>query len=160
MWKKTVICVALLLLSSCALPGAVDAKLGALEQKVEQKADNTVVAKEIERVDNRINQTTQITSELMTWKKTIQAETINYGGAGWVVLLVVIVLIILLVAKGLKRFFEYKRMLTLVTDSVFYGPAEMQKSIKSEINRRAKIENKDKDKKILSQFCGKNRNRV
>ena len=76
----------------CVAPEAVKTEIqgirndmGQLEKVVEQKADNTVVAEQVDEINNRIEQTIQLAEELSVWRKSVQAEIINYGGAGWVV---------------------------------------------------------------------------
>lgn len=123
--------------SGCVSPDAIQAKLGVIEQRLEQKADNRVVADEIGRVENKIEQTTQIAETL--WKKSIQAETINYGGAGWVVLTAVafIIAVGLFVTWLFKKILNYKGMLSLVTTAVHRSEPEVRKAIKDKINQQA-----------------------
>ncbi len=131
MFKKT-IQASILALFFCVLPGCmapeaiktdiqgIRNKMGALEKVVDQKADNTVVAERIDQVNNKIEQTAQIAEELSVWRKSVQAETINYGGAGWVVVGVGIVVLIF-VGAGLlliRAFMKRGNMLTLLTGAV------------------------------------------
>lgn len=94
--------------------------MGALERVVDQKADNTVVAKRIDQVNNRIEQTAQIAEELSVWRKSVQAETINYSGAGWVVVGTGVMALIF-VGAGLlliRAFMKRGNMLTLLTSAI------------------------------------------
>lgn len=94
--------------------------MGQLEKVVDQKADNKVVAEQIGEVNNRIEQTTQIAEELSVWKKSVQAETINYGGAGWVVVGTGVMALIF-VGAGLllvRAFMRRGNMLTMLTRAV------------------------------------------
>jgi hypothetical protein len=94
--------------------------MGQLEKIIEQKADNTVVAEHVERIDNSIKQTTQIAEELSLWRKSVQADTINYGGAGMVVIGTGVMALIF-VGAGLllvRAFMKRGNMLTLLTSAV------------------------------------------
>ena len=80
---------AILALLFCVLPGCVAPEaiktdiqgirndMGQMEKLIEQKADNSVVAKRIDQVNNKIEQTTQIAEELSLWRKNIQADVIG-----------------------------------------------------------------------------------
>lgn len=114
-------------LLGCVSPEAVKtdingirADLGSLENLVDQKADNSVVAEQIDEVNNSIEQTTQVAEELSLWRKSVQAETINYGGAGWVVVGTGVMALIF-VGGGLlfaRAFMRRGRLLKLVTGAV------------------------------------------
>ena len=129
--------------NGCVSPGAVQAKLNLLEHKVEQKANNDVVAEQIEEVNNKIEQTTQVAEKLVEWRKSVQAETINYGGAGWVVIGLILMVIVFLGAIGLfimwgfKKYIKYKGMLSLVTTAVHKSSPDTQKEIKRQIRNHA-----------------------
>jgi len=111
----------------CVAPEAVKMEIqgvrndmGKLEKIVDQKADNTVVAEQVDQINNKIEQTTQIAEELSVWKKTVQAETINYGGAGWVVVGTGVISLIF-VGAGLllvRAFMKRGSMLTMLTRAV------------------------------------------
>lgn len=132
MFKKTIkttviatifFCVGL----SCVSPEAVKTDIqgirndmGRMEKLIDQKADNSIVAEQIDQVNNRIEQTTQVAEELSLWRKNIQAETINYGGGGWIVLGTGVVVLIFVVAGFLliRAFMRRGSMLNLITGAV------------------------------------------
>lgn len=108
-------------------PGAIKTEIqgirndmGKLEKIVDQKADNIVVAKQVDQINNKIEQTTQIAEELSLWKKSVQAETINYGGAGWVVVGTGVIVFIF-VGAGLlliRAFMKRGTMLSMLTRAI------------------------------------------
>jgi len=112
---------------SCIAPEAVKMDIqgirndmGQLEKVVEQKADNTVVAEQVGAINNKIEQTTQLAEELSVWRKSVQAETINYGGAGWVVIGTGVMALIF-AGSGLllvRAFMKRGNMLTMLTRAV------------------------------------------
>ena len=123
---------AILALLFCVMPGCVSPEaiktdiqgirndMGKMEKLIDQKADNSVVAERIDQVNNKIEQTTQIAERLSVWQKSVQAETINYGGAGWVVVGTGVVVFIF-VAAGLilvRAFMRRGSMLSLITAAV------------------------------------------
>lgn len=133
--KKTIskrFATAILALFFCVLPGClapgalktdvqgIRNDMGQLEKMVDQKADNTVVAEHVDEITNRIDQTAQIAEELSVWKKNVQAETINYGGAGWVVIGTGVMALIFIGAGFLliKAFMRRGNLLTLLTCAV------------------------------------------
>jgi hypothetical protein len=113
--------------SACVSPDAVKTDIqgirndmGQLESVVDQKADNSVVAEHVDRIENNIEQNAQIAEELSVWKKSVQAETINYGGAGWVVVGTGVMALIFLGAGLLlvRAFIHRGSLLTLLTCAV------------------------------------------
>ena len=123
---------AILALLFCVVPGCVAPEaiktdiqgirndMGQMEKLIEQKADNSVVAEQIGQVNNKIEQTTQLAERLSVWQKSVQAETINYGGAGWVVVGTGVIVFIF-VAAGLlliRAFMRRGSMLSLITAAV------------------------------------------
>lgn len=98
----------------------IRADMGEMEKLIEQKADNLVVAKQIGQVNNKIEQTTQIAEELSLWRKSVQAETINYSGAGWVVAGTGVIVFIFVAAGFLliRAFMRRGNMLNLITSAV------------------------------------------
>lgn len=131
MFKKIISAVILAIpfcvVLGCVAPEAIKTEIqgirndvGALERLVDQKADNSVVAEQVEQINNRIEQTTQIAEELFVWRKTIQAENIKYSGAGWVVVGTCIMALIF-VGAGLlliRAFMKRGNLLTLLTCAV------------------------------------------
>lgn len=94
--------------------------MGRLEKLVDQKASNTIVAEQVDEINNKIEQTTQLAEELSVWRKNVQAETINYGGAGWVVVGTSIIALIF-VGAGLlliRAFMRRGNLLTMLTRAV------------------------------------------
>lgn len=114
-------------LPGCVSPDAVKTEIqgirndmGQLQKLVEQKADNNVVAEQIEEINNCIEQTTQVAENLSLWRKDVEAEVINYGGAGWVVVGTCIMAIIF-VGAGLllvRAFMRRGTLLTLLTCAI------------------------------------------
>jgi len=140
-WPLVLLFTIVLFLSGCVAPDAIKAKIGALEQRLEQKADNSVVAEQIEEVNNKIIQTTKI-----------------YSGAGWVVLGLLLMTVIFLGAIGLfirwlfRQVFKYKGMLSLLTQSIHKCPSETKKAVKQQIKVEAKKSKKHSQNKVnLSQ---------
>jgi len=65
-------------LPGCISPGGIKTEIqgirndmGKLEKIVDQKADNTVIAKHVDQINNKIEQTTQLAEELSLWKKKL-----------------------------------------------------------------------------------------
>ncbi len=147
----------------CMSPGAIKAQLSVLSQEVSQKADNDVVAEQIGQVNNRIEQTTKVADNLLKWQKSIKADTINYGGAGWVVLGLILMVVVFLGAIGLfimwgfKKYVKYKGMLSLVTTAVHKASPDVQKEIKRQIKRHAANGDKSQaaHKNNLAKHCRK-----
>ena len=110
---------AILILLFCVLPGCVSPEavktdiqgirndMGQLEKVVDQNAD-------------KIENNTQIAEDLSVWRKDIQAETINYSGAGWVVVGTGVMALIF-VGAGLlliRAFMRRGNLLTMLTRAV------------------------------------------
>ena len=152
----------------CVAPGALDTEIqgirndmGQLEKLVDQKADNTVVAEEIEQVNNSIAQTAQIAEELSLWRKSVQAETINYGGAGWVVVGTGVIALIF-VGAGLlfiRAFMRRGSLLTLLTcavQKVGKRSPEAIQAVKDQLKQEvAEGRFKEQDRKNLGNFAKK-----
>ncbi len=124
---KAIILALFCVMPSCVQPEAVKTDIqgirndmGQLKSLVDQKADNKVVAEQIGQVSNRINQNTQVAEELSLWRKSIQAETINYGGAGWVVVGTGVMALIFIGAGLLlvRAFMKRGNMLSILTRAV------------------------------------------
>lgn len=166
----TTIILALLfcVLPVCVAPDAIKTEIqgirndmGRLEKVVEQKADNTVVAEQVDQINNRIEQTTQLAEELSLWRKSVQAETINYSGAGWVIIGTGMMAIIF-VGAGLllvRAFMKRGNMLTLLTSAVKRVGLEdprtvlnIKKSLKMCVHERGFC---DQDRKNIGDFARK-----
>jgi len=126
-YATAAIALLFVVLPSCVSPDAVKTEIqgirndfGRLERIVDQKADNNVVAEQIEEINNCIEQTTQVAEDLSLWRKDVEAEVINYGGAGWVVV-GTCVMAIIFVGSGLllvRAFMRRGTLLTLVTCAI------------------------------------------
>lgn len=126
-YPQAIIALLFCVLPCCVSPEAIKTDIqgvrndmGQLERLVDQKADNTVVAEQVESIHNKIEQTTQIAEQLAVWRKSVEAETINYGGAGWVVVGTGIMAIIF-VGAGLlliRAFMKRGSLLTLLTCAI------------------------------------------
>jgi len=131
-----------------------------LEKVVDQKADNTVVAEQIDEINNMIEQTVQIAEKLSLWQKDVQADTINYGGAGWVIIGSSIMAVIFIVAGFLfvKAFLKRDNLLTLLT-CVVKKVGQRSPEVVSAIKKQLKIETSDgglyteQDRKNLGHFA-------
>ncbi|RLC89012.1 MAG: hypothetical protein DRJ03_00180 [Chloroflexi bacterium] len=136
--------------------------MGQLEKVVEQKADNTVVAEQVDEINNKIEQTTQLAEELSVWRKSVQAETINYGGAGWVVVGTGVIALIFIGAGFLliRAFMKRGSLLTLLTcavQKVGKRSPEAVQAIKEQL--KAEVSNggpfTEQDRKNLGHFAKK-----
>lgn len=165
---KTILALLFCVLPCCVAPEAVKTEIqgvrndmGRLEKIVDQKADNTVVAEHVERIENSIEQTTQIAEELSLWRKSVQADTINYGGAGWVVIGTGIMALIF-VGAGLllvRAFMKRGNMLTLLTSAIKRVGLEdprtvlnIKKSLKLCVHEKGLC---DQDRKNIGDFAKK-----
>lgn len=129
---------------SCMAPEAIKTEIqgirndmGQLEKMVEQKADNTIVAEQVDQINNKIEQTTQLAEELSVWKKSVQAETINYGGAGWVVVGTGIIALIF-VGAGLllvRAFMKRGNMLSMLTMAIKNSEQNTIVAVKQNLKR-------------------------
>lgn len=154
----------------CVMPGCVAPEavkmdiqgirndMGQLEKVVEQKADNTVVAEHVDEINNKIEQTTQIAEELSLWKKSVQAETINYGGAGWVVVGTGVMALIF-VGAGLlliRAFMKRGNMLSMLTRAVKKSGKDTVVTVKQNLKKCVhEGYHCDHDRKRLGDFAKK-----
>lgn len=163
----------ILTLLFCVMPGCVSPEaikadiqgirndMSQLKKVVEQKADNTVVAEQVNEINNKIEQTTQLAEELSVWRKNVQAETINYSGAGWVMASVSTVVLIF-VGAGLlliKAFVRRGSLLTMLTRAVKMAGEDSPNTIIA-IKKQLKCSVKDghfseQDRKNLGNFARK-----
>jgi hypothetical protein len=163
----------ILALLFCVVPGCVSPEaiktdihgirndMGRLEKLVDQKADNTVIAEQVDEINNKIEQTTQLAEKLSVWRKNIQAETINYSGAGWVMASVSIVVLIF-VGAGLlfiKAFMGRGNLLTMLTGAIKKVGKDSPHIVMS-IKKQLKCSVKDghfyeQDRKNLGNFARK-----
>lgn len=132
---------------SCVAPEAIKTDIqgvrndmGQLKKLIDQKANNTVVAEQVEQINNRIEQTTQIAEELSLWRKSVQADVINYSGAGWVVVGTGIMALIfvgagLLLIRAFARRGNLLTLLTCVVQKVGKRSPEAIQAIKSQLKQ-------------------------
>lgn len=121
----------------------VQAKIGMVQDKLEKLVEQTaamdtkVIADRIEKVEHVLNQ--QVVGKIEGFQKTIQAGTIKYGGAGWVVVGFAVAIIlflgipILAAYLMLRRASTLKELLRLVTGAVNRADPEVQTAVKAEI---------------------------
>lgn len=141
------------------------ADLGKLETVVDQKANSTFVAERIGFINNRTEQTSQLAEELYLWKKSVQADTINYGGAGWVIVGTGMMAVIF-VGAGLlliRAFMKRGSMLTLLTRAVKNAGEDSPGHVAEEIKHHLKqcVHKGDfyeQDRKDLGRFARKTGN--
>lgn len=164
----TVVISLLCLTTACVAPDAVKAKVGVLESKLEklteQHADTQFLADRIEKIENETNQTTQVAETLLEWKKSVQAENVTYGGAGWVVLGAGLI-VTLFLAAGLLLLLVFVRraktngnLLKLVTCAVQKTSPAVQERVKRQIEREVTNGGpfKPRDKAALAHFTREN----
>ncbi len=129
------ISVLAIMLWGCVASDAIKAKFGVGTK--EQNPTSTVVAKEIGEVDS----------------------SINYGGAGWVLLTTTVILIIIgtFALWSFKKLIDYKGMLSLVTTAVHQSDPHVKQAIKNSVKKHARThKDGDKHRKCLSKECIKN----
>ena len=155
-------------LQGCVSPGAlkadiqgVRADMNSLEKVVDQKADNSVVAEKIDEVNNNIEQVAQIAEELSLWRTNVKAETINYGGGGWIVLGTGVIALIFVGAGFLfiRTFIKRSNSLSLLTCAnqkvEKYSPSSVV-NIKEQLKREVKEgQFREKDRQNLGKFAKK-----
>lgn len=163
--EASILALLLCVLLGCVAPGAFSAKteiqgikndMRMLEKVVEQKIDNTVVVEQVEQLNNRIEQTTQLVDELSVWRKSIQAETINYGGAGWVVVGTGMIALIFVTAGLLlvRAFMKRGNMLSLLTRAVKNSGTDTVIAVKQNLKRCVhEGYYLDRDRKNLGSFA-------
>ena len=126
-YATAILALLFIVLPSCISPDAVKTEIqgirnemGQLEKLVEQKADNTVVAEQVDQVNNRIEQITQVAENLSVWRKNIEAGVIYYGGAVWVIVGTSIMAVIFIGAGLLlvRAFLKRGHLLTLLTCAI------------------------------------------
>jgi hypothetical protein len=78
------------------------------------------VKTEIQGIRNDMGQLEKVAEELSLWRKSVQADTIYYGGAGWVVIGTGVTVFIFVAASLLlvRAFMRRGNMLSLVTAAV------------------------------------------
>lgn len=169
--KSTKIAILALLfcvLPDCVAPEAIKTEIqgirnniGKLERLIDQKVDNIVVAEQIDQINNRIEQTTQLAEELFVWRKNVEAETINYGGAGWVVVGTGVMAIIFIGAGLLliRAFMQRGNSLALLTCAIQKigkrSPGTIR-TIKDQLEREVSEERfQEQDRQNLGKFARK-----
>ena len=99
----------------CAAPGAVKAKITGIEA--------------------RFDKLEKVTDELVLWQSSVQAETINYGGAGMVAIGLIVITVVFLGAFGLliRMLLKKTNLLKLVTCAVQKTAPHIKQAIKNQI---------------------------
>jgi hypothetical protein len=124
--------------------GVTNSKLGIIQDKLEtlvsQSQPVSTVIDRVDQMDQKIQ--SQVLDKIELLHKDIQAGTINYGGAGWVVLggavLVVIflgsgVITVYLLSRNLSR---TKGLLQLVTGAIQASSPDAQHEVKSKVKEK------------------------
>lgn len=93
---------------------------------------------EIQGIRNDMGQLQKVSDELSLWKKSVQAETINYGGAGWVVIGTGTMAIIfagsgLLLVRAFMRRGSLLTLLTCAVQKVGKHSPEVVQAIKEQL---------------------------
>lgn len=103
-------------IAGCVAPGALKAEVTGLKA--------------------RFDKLEKVAEEITIWKKTVQAETINYGGAGWVVIGSIFIVTIFLGAFVLmiRMLLKKTNLLKLVTCAVQKTDSHIRKAIKDQIS--------------------------
>lgn len=103
--------------AGCVSPGALQTKITGMEVKI----------KKIEKVVDNIS----------LWKSNVQAETINYGGAGMVVIGLIVITVVFLGAFGLliRMLLKKTNLLKLVTCAVQKTDPHVRQAIKDQISK-------------------------
>jgi hypothetical protein len=142
-----------------------DAKVGVVGEQltriVDQNASISNKLNDIDELTQSFKQ--QLVDKMDVMHKEISAETINYGGAGWVVLgATAVVIVFLLAGIGIvlifvRNSFKLKGLLTLVTSAIQNSPSYACNKVKAEIEKQT--ENGGpfglKHKKMLREFTEK-----
>lgn len=123
--------------------GAVEAKIGVVSDRLETLLDQT---SSIQNTAESINQFTQeikqqAVDKLELLHRDIQADTINYGGAGWAVAASSIMTVLFLGATLfcvwlLIRGNKFKTLLTLVTRAVQKSPDPVKAQVKEKVEEQ------------------------
>lgn len=129
--------------SGCISPEAVKTQIGGIETRLGK----------LEKVAENLD---------IKFTKMIQAETINYGGGGWIVLGACLIIVIFLGAFGLliRMLLRKNTLLKLVTCAVAKAPAHVRRAIKAQVDEEVSNGGKFRptDKMDLSDFARKNGN--
>lgn len=161
----TILAILFCVMPGCVAPDAVKTEIQGirnnmekLEKVVEQKADNIVVAEHVDQINNKIEQNAQIAEELSVWKKSVQAETINYGGAGWVVVGTGVMALIFIGAGLLlvRAFMKRGNMLSMLTRAVKNSGNDAVIAVKQNLKQCVHEGHCcDQDRKNLGDFAKK-----
>jgi len=83
----------------------------------------------------RLDKLEKVADTLVSWKSSVQAETINYGGAGWVVIGSIFIVTIFLGAFVLmiRMLLQKTNMLKLVTCAVKKTDRNTRQAVKDKI---------------------------
>lgn len=137
----TILALLFCVLQGCVSPGAL-------------KAD-------IQGIRADMNSLEKVADELSLWKSNVEAETINYGGGGWIVLGTGVIVFIFVGAGFLliRAFIKRSSSLSLLTCAIQkvgkYSPASVI-NIKAQLKREVKEgQFKEKDRQNLGHFAKK-----
>ena len=113
---------------------------------------------EIQGIRVDMEQLEKVADELSIWKKNVQAETINYGGAGWVVIGTGVISLIF-VGAGLllvRAFMKRGNMLSLLTRAVKTSGKDTVITVKENLKKCIhEGSHCDQDRKNLGDFAKK-----
>lgn len=127
----------------CVLPGCVSPN---------------AVKMEVQGIRNDMNKLEKVAEELSVWKKSVQAEVINYNGAGWVVVGTGIMALIFM-GSGLllvRAFMKRGNMLTMLTRAVKKSGTDTSNNIKHHLKKCVQEGyHCDKDRRNLGDFAKK-----
>ncbi len=92
---------------------------------------------EVTGLKARFDKLEKVADELTLWKSNVQAETINYGGAGWVVVGSIFLVTIFLGFFGLliRMLLKKTNMLKLVTCAVQKTDSHTRRIVKDQISK-------------------------
>ena len=119
------------------------------------------VESEIAGIRNDISSLESVAEELSVWKKSTQADTINYGGAGWVVVGTSSIALIflgsgLMLVKSFRKRGKTLHLLTSTVKSVGQDFPDTIQKIKNQLKREvASGEFLERDRKNLGDFARK-----
>lgn len=125
--------------AGCVAPGAFKAEITGLKVK--------------------LNKLEKVAEEISLWKSSVQAETINYGGAGTVAIGLIVITVVFLGAFALmiRMLLKKTNLLRLVTCAVQKTDPHIRKAIKKQISEEVSNGGpfKPKHKNELREFTEK-----
>jgi hypothetical protein len=125
------------LIYGCLEKGAIQTDVTGVDaQNLEQVVENNNNIDELETLKQ------QLAEINLKYQKMIEAETINYGGAGWVIVGMSIVLVIFLIVAAIviKRIYgnavKNENLIDKIMLSIANAPPDIQKIIKDSIDNQ------------------------